>query len=347
MDIRDVIGGDVKLVDGIWFGPKGNYWSNLGQQDNSDYMEDLPRIGAYETMKKYFPEHEDVIFSLKRAGGIATLDISENDTILDAGCMWGALSFPIAQTNAKVFAIDQTHQSLLFLNQRKKEAGLKNLELICADLKKIELAQGVFDKVILNGVLEWIPQSSDVEVVSSIGKQGSFLHNLKSLFVKNGTVESPKIQQKKFLSKINESLKDGGVLYLAIENRYDIFYYFGLKEPHSGIRFISIFPRIIGDIISRIFRGEGFLNWTYSRTELREVLKEAGYSKIDIKYGFPGYHHPELVLSEDGFDMYRRCYPWGKKNIFKRLIVATVEEVFFKRLRLKYFSSSFIVHAYK
>ena len=347
MKVSRLIEGELEFKNGIWYGPKGNYWSNLGKNENSEYMEDLPEIGAYETMLKYFPEHENVIFSLKRAGGIATLDVSEDDIILDAGCMWGALSFPLAQTNAKVVAIDQTEQSLIFLNQRKKEAGLENLELICADLKKVELAEGVFDKVILNGVLEWIPQSSDVEVVSSIGKQGSFLRNLKSLFVKNGSIESPKIQQINFLSKMNEALKDGGVLYLAIENRYDIFYYFGLKEPHSGIRFISIFPRIIGDIISRIFRGEGFLNWTYSKTELREVLKEAGYSKIDIKYGFPGYHHPELVLSEDGFDMYRRCYPWGKKNIFKRLIVATVEEVFFKRLRLNYFSSSFIVHAYK
>lgn len=55
--------------NGIWYGKKGNYWSNLKQDDNKNYVADLEKNSAYDVMKKYFPQHEDVIFSSKRVGG--------------------------------------------------------------------------------------------------------------------------------------------------------------------------------------------------------------------------------------------------------------------------------------
>lgn len=347
--MNSIVSTPLTFKNGIWYGAKGNYWSNISKTDNKSYMSNLDTLGSFQTMKNFFPKHEDVIFSPKRTAGIATLDISENDTILDAGCMWGALTIPLARTKAKVVGIDQTEESLLFLKKRKEEEGLENLDIICGDLKQIPLNEKSFDKIVLNGVLEWIPQPDSFEVENFIGKKSSLFANILSIFKPNKNVlPSPKEEQLKFLSKIHHALKDDGVLMLAIENRYDIFYFFGLPEPHCGIRFISLFPRKIQTIISKIVKGVDFRNWTYSRKELEELLLSAGFSSVNFHYAFPGYHAPELLLSEDGFNLYnRRCYPWGKTNIFKKILVIVVEYITFKKLKLKFFSSSFILHAFK
>ncbi len=114
MDIRNIINSSLKEEEGIWYGPEGGYWSNLEKSKNAIYLKDLKNLGAKNTVRKYFPQHEEIIFSLKRLGGVATLDFLENEIILDAGCMWGALSIPLARTRATVVAVDQTKESLLF-----------------------------------------------------------------------------------------------------------------------------------------------------------------------------------------------------------------------------------------
>ena len=155
MDIRNVIDNQLTEKEGIWYGPEGGYWSNLERSKSGVYLKDLEALGSMETMKKYFPQHGDVI-SLKRMGGAATLDFAPGETVLDAGCMWGALSVPLARTRAQVIAVDQTRESMLFLAKRKQEEGLENLHLVCGDLKGIKFNEKVFDKVIVNGVLEWV-----------------------------------------------------------------------------------------------------------------------------------------------------------------------------------------------
>ena len=114
MIINKIVKSKLVERDGISYGPGDGYWSNLEQSKNKEYVKDLEALGSKKTVDQYFPEHEDAIFSLKRAGGLATLDFTETDTVLDAGCMWGALSIPLARTRAKVVAVDQTEESLRF-----------------------------------------------------------------------------------------------------------------------------------------------------------------------------------------------------------------------------------------
>jgi len=346
MDIRNVIGSPLIEEDSIWYGPEGGYWSNLEKSKSRVYLSDLKTLGAEATMKKYFPQHEDVL-SLKRAGGIATLDFSENETILDAGCMWGALSVPLARTGATVVALDQTKESLVFLAQRKEEEKAENLYLVCADLKKIDFQDRAFNKVIVNGVLEWVPETGDVEVNSFIKKENRVLDNVKLLFKKRPKEGSPKVKQLEFLKKINKALKDDGTLYLAIENRYDLLYFFGVPEPHCGIKFISLLPRWMQDLLSLLLRGRRFRSWTYSRSELEELLRSAGFSKVTFYYGFPDYKEPEQVLTDGGMKFLRRYKSLGNKPIHRKLVLWFIEEVIYKRFKWTFLAPSFIVHADK
>lgn len=262
--LTDMIADSLELRDGIWYGEKGLYWSNLSREDNQSYIRELPQLGAKATLRKYFPQHEEVIFSPKRMGGVATLDLRPEDRILDAGCMWGALTVPLAYTGAQVVGIDQTEESLKFLAQRKAEEGLENLTLINADLKKIALRAGSFDKIVLNGVLEWIPEVENVEVNQFTTRRPGLWESLRRLRQRPPGHQSPREEQVRFLKKIAGALKDDGVLYLAIENRYDIYYFLGQKEPHCGIRFFSFLPHGLQNLVSLLLRGREFRNWTYS-----------------------------------------------------------------------------------
>jgi SAM-dependent methyltransferase len=346
MDIRNVIDDQLTEKEGIWYGPEGGYWSNLERSKSGVYLKDLEALGSMETMKKYFPQHGDVI-SLKRMGGAATLDFAPGETVLDAGCMWGALSVPLARTRAQVIAVDQTRESMLFLAKRKQEEGLENLHLVCGDLKGIKFNEKVFDKVIVNGVLEWVPETETVEVGNFIRRETPFLKNLKLLFAKRDRKDSPREEQRRFLGKIQRALKDDGTLYLAIENRYDVFYFFGVPEPHCGIRFISLLPRWAQDILSLLLRGRKFRMWTYSKKELADLLRASGFSKIRFHYAFPDYKEPEQVLTDEGMELFRYCKSVGDKPFYKKAVLRLIEEVVFKRLKLTFFAPSFIVHAGK
>lgn len=271
-------------------------------------------------------------------GGVATLDLSNDDNILDAGCMWGALSIPLARTGAKVTAFDQTEESLLFLKRRKEDESLDNLDIVCADLKTQDIPDETFTKILVNGVLEWVPHDSDVEVNSG--------NNKKSETASYDS--SPYHMQLEFLKKLNCAMKNDGTLYLAIENRYDFLYFVGLPEPHCNIRFISFMPRFIQDIMHRKLRGGNFRNWTYSRRELISLIKKAGFRNIKVSYAFPDYRMPEFVVSDKGMrDVYRYNSSLGKNSLIKKIVVRGVELIVYKLLRLTYFSPAFIIHAEK
>lgn len=348
MNIDNIIKNITEEKDGIWYGPGSGYWSNIGQSSNKEYLKDLKVLGSKKTVRRYFPQHESTIFSLKRAGGLATLDYSQKETILDAGCMWGALSIPLARTKANVIAVDQTEESLRFLKQRRDEEGLKNLHLIRADLKAIDFNENVFDKIIINGVLEWLPEEEKVEVYRFVRRDKKILQNMKHFFKRKTIKAKPIEEQRLFLKKIYSSLKEKGCLYLAIENRYDLFYFLGLPEQHCGIRFISLLPRFMQDGLSLLLRGRRFRSWTHSKIALTKLLRSTGFCNINFNYAFPDYREPEFVLNHKGGMKFFRYYKSvGKKPIYKKIVLRLIEDVVYKKLRLGFFAPSFIVHAYK
>ena len=323
--------------DGVYFGPAGGYWSNLNREDNERFLKELPLLGSKKTVEKYFPEHFDVIFSPKRAGGLPLLNSGSGELIVDVGCMWGALTIPLARTGCNVVAIDQTLESILLLKQRLMEDNLPNVDVVCADLKKIGFKGSSVDKFVINGVLEWIPESGVIELKKYYGKrQGAEKKYDKS---------DPYDLQLKFLKGIYNGLKPDGSLYLAIENRYDIFNFFGMPDPHCSLRFITFLPRFLQNMVSKVFLGRPYINWTYSAGGLKKLLKEAGFCDAKISYAFPDYRSPEQILSKAGMGYYRPCKFRRAKNIFEKVVCYVIEDILFRRLKLTAFAPSFVVLA--
>lgn len=337
-NIGNIIPEVLEKRDGVWFGPDGGYWSNLDREENNDYLKDLARLGSRKTVETYFPEHFETIFSPKRAAGLLLLDPMPGETIVDTGCMWGALTIPLAHSGANVIAIDQTPESLALLKQRLIDERLENVELVCADIKRICYNPSSIDKLVVNGVLEWIPESGAIELKKYYGKR-------VEKKVKGGV--SPYCMQMDFLNKIYDGLKPGGTLYLAIENRYDIFHFFGLPDAHCSIRFITFMPRSVQNIMSKIILGRPYVNWIYSERALKKMLRTAGFNNIDIFYTFPNYRLPEHVLTKNGMKFFKPHKYRKTKNILAKIICYVIEDIFFRRLKSSVFSPSFIVLARK
>lgn len=322
------------------FNPKG-YWSNLSKQENTKFIKDIKKIGtkkAVKNLKKDFLY--DVIFSKKRVKGIDLLNLNGNELVVDFGCMWGAITIPLAKRVKEVLAIDQTINSLFFLFQRAKENKLDNITLLQENLREINLKKSSIDIAIVNGVLEWIGETNQVVVDKYLNKR----EKKKKIDYSN-----PGELQKKFLKKIFNSLKENGQLYLAIENRYDYKMFFGLKDPHNGTLFTTIFPKSISNIISLVFKGKPYKTWIYSYSELNKILTECGFKSLKFYSAWPDYRIPDQILDYGlNFDKFKTCTNLSLKKItIRKRIAGIIEFVIFKFLRIKQLSPSIIVIAKK
>ncbi len=317
---------------------KDGYWSNLTKNENAWLMELINEDSVEDSIKKTNPDLYDVIFSPKRQAGIELLQLKGNEIVVDLGCMWGALTIPLAKQAKLVLGIDQTMESLRFTEARVKQEQLLNLKLLCGNLRALKLPQNCFDAAVVNGVLEWIPEFGKVEVKN-------YLHDSFS----SDNVGIPRVIQKRFLMDIRSSLSESGRLYLAIENRYDYKMFFGIRDPHSGLLLTSIAPRLIANLISKIFRKRSYRTWIYSFNELRTLLTEAGYSNVKLFSCWPDYRFPEYISPYGEINPYFKPMSarMGNQIGLKRLVANRLEWALFKVLNLQTFAPSIICIAEK
>ena len=280
--------------------------------------------------KKKFPNYWDMIFSYKRNPILELLHINKNDICIDYGSMWGVHTIEMAKRSKAVFSIDQTLSSLQIIKKRALNENLNNIVLIKDDLKKIYF-NNHFTKALVNGVLEWIPEINNVILSEDYGK-----------FKKKKVSQNPKVMQLDFLKKVHKSLKHNGVICLAIENRFDYKHFLGSKDPHNNLRFTTLLPRFLSNVVSNLLLGRNYVNYTYSFQEIKKILKEAKFKDIETYAVFPHYHKPELILNYNFFHFYKRYWDWNAVT-FKSSVRLFIEYVMMKYLKLKFFSPSIIV----
>ncbi len=329
-----------KIANNIYsLKPKG-YWSNLSKKDNEKFLENIRKLGTKAAVKKLNKDFlTDVIFSKKRSRGLDLLKLKGDEVAVDFGCMWGAITVPLAKKVKKVLGVDQTEDSLIFLSKRAKENNLKNIQLLHENLRKISLKKSSIDIAIVNGVLEWIGETNQVVV-------NKYLNERKK---NNYERNNPGQIQKKFLKKIFNALKKKGKLYLAIENRYDYKMFFGLRDPHNGTLFTTILPKSISNVISLIFKGKPYRTWIYSYSQLNKMLNDTGFKTLRLYSAWPDYRIPDQILNyNSNFKNFKICSQLPLKKITTRKKIAgMIEYIIFKILKLKIFSPSIIIVAEK
>jgi len=317
------------------------YWSNLDKRENDELIKGLDAYpSAKEALINKHPQYYDIIFSPKREAGLELLELKGDEACIDYGCMWGALTIPLAKRVGFVLGVDQTLQSLILLKKRISDEKLTNVDLLCEDLNKMPAVKEKFDIAIINGVLEWIPETGEIELKKYYGKKSRKRYSA-----------SPKDMQIAFLRKAHASLKENGKLYLAIENRHDFKMFMGLKDPHANLMFTSILPRWLANFVSIARLGRPYINWTYSFTGTRDILKRAGFKSMELYCCFPDYHFPEFISRYDqrleGFNPTVPLRNDDGKVVPRRLARVAAELFLFRYLKAKSVAPAIIAIARK
>ena len=89
---------------------------------------------------------------------IADLDLRGDETVLDAGCGSGSVTFDLLERlpNGRIFAIDSSPEMIAQLTKTLEERGERRVLPIHASLTDFELPESV-DVVFSNAVFHWIP----------------------------------------------------------------------------------------------------------------------------------------------------------------------------------------------
>ncbi len=127
-----------------------------------------------------------------------------------------------------------------------------------------------FDIVVVNGVLEYA---------------GKFTEG-----------ENP---YRTFLQNIRKYLKPDGRMLLAIENRLGLKYFAGAEEDHLGKAYVGLRGYNPADGIR-----------TFSRRELRTLLRESGFKAQRFYYPYPDYKFPLEIFTDEslGWGQYGKPY---------------------------------------
>ena len=189
---------------------------------------------------------------------------------LDLGCGGGGITITLSQACKKIVAMDINAHRVKVTNTRIKNKNITNTFVVRSDGAHLPFRDNFFSLVIVNGVLEWIPTSH---------------------------TQNPQKTQFNALAEVTRVLENGGFLYLGIENRYFLSFFFGAVDQHSQLRFVTLLPRKIANFYSMILKKRPYKTYLYSYWGLIRLLKNAGFPYISFYVPFPDYRFPALVVS--------------------------------------------------
>jgi ubiquinone/menaquinone biosynthesis C-methylase UbiE/uncharacterized protein YbaR (Trm112 family) len=85
------------------------------------------------------------------------LSLKRNHTLLEAGCGTGRMTQTFAERCKHVIGLDFSWESLRVSESKRKAAGLKNVDLIQADICHLPVHTNSVDRIVSCGVIEHVP----------------------------------------------------------------------------------------------------------------------------------------------------------------------------------------------
>jgi len=190
--------------------------------------------------------------------------------VLDLGSGWGQTARPLA-AHRPVVALEPVAERLAFIQAAARQDGVdSNLSYLGADYFDVQF-ETKFPTICAIGVFEWV---------------GAF---------QNQT--DPQERQRVFLHKVRTELAPGGTLVLGIENRLGLKYLFGCPDDHLGVPHIACLPAPLARERWQESSGHALQSFTYSLTELEQMLRIAGFNCIEFFAAFPDYKLSRKIIS--------------------------------------------------
>jgi len=255
------------------------FWQIASAQHIEDFLASVQEVGWDAAVSQVPPNLKEYWFSKLRADFRAILPERHFGAVLDLGCGAGAVTGALAASCGEIWGIDACLHSLRILQARALNTGLTNLHVAHATATSLPFADGQFDLIIMNGVLE------------RVGYAGTYR------FVQDS--------QKKALAEAFRCLRPGGYLYIGIENRFGANYLLGAQDEHTGLRWVNVLPRALANIYSKLVRRKEFTAFTHSYLGLRGMLQQAGFQPPSFWSPLPSYREIRMLepLMDDGVNL--------------------------------------------
>lgn len=258
------------IVNDIPLFSKDRYWGKVPASEMEEALRVIESEG-WGVFKQRFEKKLDVAFDESRADWRFEVPLTSDWTVLDCGAGLGRITIPLARVAKHVVAFDQSVLRARFIKHRIAKEQLNNVELFVGDIFDLPLPPKSFDLIALNGVLEWVGKT----------------HRFKD--ARDAQVAALKI--------CKTLLKDGGFLYIGIENRYSFVY---MRQPeHGGLMYTTFMPRWLAHWYNNLRRGESYQTYTHSKREYARLLRDAGFSDTTFYLPYPGYNLPRIVIPYD------------------------------------------------
>lgn len=268
------------ILDGIprFFQMPNYYWGEVDVDKARKLLDAARKESWTNAVRVHFPDDEDMTVSLldlQRASWAAMLGLDERSVALDVGSGYGAITHSISRFVGELYSIEAIPERIEFTQERLRQEGINNVQLIQASAVALPLVEKSFDLVVTNGVLEWVGEWD--------------------------TQDDARCAQLKFLSTIQRLLKVDGVLVIGIENRFGYPLFLG-ECDHSGIAYTSLVPRRLASFMlrrssvphhrTRLNPRREYRTFTYSAQGYRKLLREAGFANVSCRWAEPGYNQP-------------------------------------------------------
>lgn len=270
------------------------YWGEINPWAMKKVLETARKEGYLSALSEFVIENERLgryLLSSVRSDWIFhCLDYKRSKTCLDTGSGWGTLSRSLLNYFDEVWSLEAVWERIKFQEIMKSQGKLDGLNLVRSLAHKLPFADNYFDLVVANGMLEWV----------SLGD----------------IYKNPMEVQLDFLNETYRVLKDGGCLYIGIENRVAYRNFLGERD-HSGLPFTSIMPRRLSSLIvsltssayeKRLYEKKvnAYRTYTYTLPGYLKLLRKAGFSKVDF-YWTSNYNYPKFsgnVSDSSSFNFY-------------------------------------------
>ncbi len=248
----------------------GNLKLNLAFYEGKDYYSDgavedtlLEMVKKYTTVQLQKIIYQEVSWPILyhlspiRENIVNWFPFKKKGTLLEVGAGCGAITGCFAKQLKKVCAIELSKKRSLINAHRNK--NYDNIEIIVGNFEKIAPSiEEKFDYVTLIGVFEYA-----------------------AMYISSSNPYS------EFLNRINDMLKEGGKILLAIENRFGLKYFAGCREDHLG----EVFTGIEGYSYDTKVR-------TFNRNEMIQLLEENGFLQYEFYYPYSDYKLPHTIYSD-------------------------------------------------
>ena len=311
------------VVDGVpHFIPDFPYWGEIPLEQ----MREVNRVAAAANWRTALQSPEPsvkrastMILNLERANWHRLIDLPPDSRVLDVGAGMGTNSHALALYYRDVIAVEPVLQRVQFMQRRFTQERLANVRIVRSSVWSLPFPKESMDLIAMNGVLEWVAE---------------------------GVPGDPRDLQRSALGKVIRLLRPGGYLYLGIENRIVPGYFIGYRDPHCGIPYVTVLPRPMAQWYARRKGGSGYRNYLYSSRGYRKLLRQAGFTHIDLYAAIPSYNDPRFLIPLEGqeFRHYVRCFenPAGT-GLLRRII----KETLLKANLLQHLTYSFAIIARK